>query len=1013
MVDQIDIAPVDLKDTSPEYQKKLTSTKYQLERLAEEQRKGITKEVAAKPSIFEISAGLPTGAPIVEEAVKEVINNKLEIVSNHLGQPVNNQDLAFFGDFGLSFTLPRSKSFHNRKKRFLSNYPAEEGGEYIRQSVSIGNKTHLLELYKKNSGDKEYSLVNPFGFEASDIPQAMGTVLNMQTAGETAGVVAGSIANRLSKGTIPVFPFVFAGSFVGRKGDKLIDKVTGYGEEEFADNGFNYKDFFLNYNDLLTSTIGTLFYAGTSLISDKLLLGKGPGKIDIAPELTEMAEKLGLDPLVFAQLAVNPQIRNIYSQAGGFSKRVDATRQKQIDSVLKSLNDGKLFKGLRLTDDAGEAVGPKITTQDLIDAQGILSKQIKDGLKINFDIKKGFATQAEADQSLKDLVLNFNTINKKFETKFYNGAVNSAIKSKDGMFNIKNLVDQTFTKEVNKLISSVGIIGKKGKEKIYKGAYKSLDDVPELKKIYNMMQVISKKGGNNFASNPKAATENLKTLYTIREDLHKLMGNSRYVKDPNVLLAARKMHERLLHYLDPKNKQIFGSPEFVGNIKLLNSMHTQKETVGMMEFIRKGFLEGTDMSEFTQAFIQPGKYTNFNAIKEMLRTPDDPKVDGKVIKDLIPKSKDMDKIVDIMKNYWITSTFKSPNANQILDDFMRLDPDSLKTLLSVGNNKDMMFKVEALKNLVTKADELENGIVGQALSKKATSLEFMTGLIEKAKSGDYGTSKSMDDLIQRLGGMNSGTINDVRNNIMKDLFKKSLRISEDSGPKRLQEVIDSKLFSDNVKVLREDPNLSKFFTKDQFDAFKVFEQYSRALGGGLDSGGSIARGAETAGIVQKYKFVDAWVNILKYDVAAWLLARPQYSGMLKQIKPGEGVSTFNIDIITGAIVAAERELTEKLRKKDKFQDEGVFDVAPVDNDQQSKVNVPKIEVPVSGRTNISPASDRFASAGVGPIDPSRAAIAFGRNDILAQPRSIQPQQKTQFAAQGGIMNARKQIQRVA
>ena len=80
MVDQIDIAPVDLKDTSPEYQKKLTSTKYQLERLAEEQRKGITKEVAAKPSIFEISAGLPTGAPIVEEAVKEVINNKLEIV---------------------------------------------------------------------------------------------------------------------------------------------------------------------------------------------------------------------------------------------------------------------------------------------------------------------------------------------------------------------------------------------------------------------------------------------------------------------------------------------------------------------------------------------------------------------------------------------------------------------------------------------------------------------------------------------------------------------------------------------------------------------------------------------------------------------------------------------------------------------------------------------------------------------------------------------------------------------
>ena len=984
MVDQIDIAPVDLKDTSPEYQETRTDLKT------------IFKEKIEKK---DIEHTFPPFSQELEEAKKEVISNKLEIVSNHLGQPVNNQDLAFFGDFGLSFTLPRSKSFHNRKKRFLKNYPE---GEYIRQSVSIGNKTHLLELYKKDSSDKEYSLVNPFGFEASDIPQAMRTVLNMQTAGETAGIVAGTAVNRVSRGAIPVTPFVFAGSWVGRKGDKLIDKVTGYAEEEFADNGFNYKDFFLNYNDILTSTIGAGFYLGTSMVADKLIFGKGPGKIDIAPELTEMAEKLGLDPIVFAQLAVNPQIRNIYSQAGGFSKRVDKIRQKQIDSVLKALNEGKLFKGLRLTDEAGVAIGPKITVQDLIDAQGILSKQIKDGLKINFNIKKGFATQAEADQSLKNLVVNFNTINKRFETQFYNGAVNSAIKSKDGMFNIKNLVDQTFTKEINKLISSVSIIGKKGKDKVWKGAYKSLKDVPELQKIYKAMQFISKKGGNNFATNPKGATINLKTLYTIREDLHKLMGNSKYMNDPNVLLAARKMHERLLHYLDPKNKQIFGSPEFVGNIKLLNSMHTQKETVGMMEFIRKGFLEGTDMSAFTQAFIQPGKYTNFSAIKEMLRLPDD-----------APASavRDMDKIVDIMKNYWITSTFKSPNANQILDDFMRLDPESLKTILKVTNDKDMIFKVESLKNLVAKADELENGIIGQALSSKATSLEFMNKLIDKAKSGDYGTSKSMDDLIQRLGGMNSATINDIRNNIMKDLFKKSLKISEDTGPKRLQEVLDSKLFADNVKALREDPNLSKFFTRDQFDAFKVFEQYSRALGGGIDSGGSIARGAETAQIVQHFRFIDAALNILKYDVAAWLLARPQYSAMLKQIKPGAGLNNYNIDIITGAIVAAERELTEKLRKKDKFQDEGIIDVSPVaagaTPTRTSSINIP-LEI-----SRGSPESNRFASANANMFSPVGMDRSINPNTMARGAQLFNKPGEITFAAQGGIMNARKPIQRVA
>ena len=56
---------------------------------------------------------------------------------------------------------------------------------------------------------------------------------------------------------------------------------------------------------------------------------------------------------------------------------------------------------------------------------------------------------------------------------------------------------------------------------------------------------------------------------------------------------------------------------------------------------------------------------------------------------------------------------------------------------------------------------------------------------------------------------------------------------------------------------------------------------------------------------------------------------------------------------------------------------------------------------------VSPITENPAMAmnqGTGTIDPNRAALAFGPNDMLAQPR---------MAAQGGIMNARKPIQRVA
>ena len=986
MSEIIDIAPIDLKDASKDFQE----SQLDVGQVLEQQLKD--KDIVGGPleKTFNIN--------LLEEqktAADTVLNNKLDISSSYIGAPVVNDDWNA-SDYGLVFTLERSRSFINRQKRFLKNYPE---GEYIRQSVSLGNKDYELEFYKRNKNDKEYRLVEPFGFEMSDFAEAGGNVLNLQTAGEGAGLMIGGIAKRLSGGAIPITPFVGFGSFIGRKGDKLIDAAFGYPEEEFTEP-FDFKNFFLNYNDLLSSGIASGFYLGTSIVGDALLYGKGPGRIDLAPQITQMADELGLDPLVFAQLAVNPQIRNIYTQAGGFTKRVSATRQKQIESVMDALQNDNTFKGLRLVDDASEKVGPVITFDDLINAQSLIAKEIKDGLKINFNIKKGFATQAEANEALKDLIKNFNTINKKFETKFMNGAINSVNENgfKDGFFNFKNLVDKNFTREMNKLISKV-VFDVDGRT--VKAAYKSYKDIPELSKAYAAMRKIATGGNTNFATNPKGAAENLKTIYKIREDLFKLMNDKKYIDNPEVLQAARKMHERLLFYLDPENKMISGSKAFIGNIKLLNSQHINKEIVGSLDFIKQGLLEGTDMSKFVQAFVQPGKYTNFNAIKEMFRLPDEASAADKA---------GMDKIVDIMKNYWITSTFKSPNANQILDDFMRLDPDSLKTIFNTNDMLTINNKIDALKLLSQKSQNLENGIIGQAVSKNATAEEFLSNIIQQANSGKFGTSASMDDFIKSLGGINSSAINDVRNNILKDIFKNSLQVSEEAGPKMLQEVLDVTKFADNVKALRENVNLSKFFTKEQFDALKVFEQYSRAIAGQLDSGGSIARGAETANIVQRFQLIDAGLNILKYDVAAWLLSRPQWSGMLKNIKPGEGLSDFNVNLITSAIVGAQTELQETATEADKFKDEGIIDVAPAGAEVSQMQNNQSINVaPVN--FNVNQAS-RLASVNpAGMLGTPTATTGTVDQNLLARGRDVFPNSIT-FAAKGGIMNTKKAFQRV-
>jgi hypothetical protein len=341
---------------------------------------------------------------------------------------------------------------------------------------------------------------------------------------------------------------------------------------------------------------------------------------------------------------------------------------------------------------------------------------------------------------------------------------------------------------------------------------------------------------------------------------------------------------------------------------------------------------------------------------------------------------------------------------------MRLDPDSLKLIFNTNDMLVVGDKIKALKLLTAKAENLENGIVGKALSQKATAQEFTNKIIESAKSGDYGVSASMDELIKRLGGSNSSAVNDIRNNILKDLFKKSLKVQEDTGPKMLQETLDTAAFANNVKALREDVNLSKFFTQDQFDALKVFEQYSRAIGGGLDSGGSIARGAETAKIVQGFQLVDAGLNIIKYDLAAWLLSRPQLSGMLKELRPGEGLSDFNFNLITSAIIAGQTELQETATGADKFQDEGIIDVAPAGDEVSQMQNNQSINVaPVN--FNVNQAS-RLASVNpAGMLGTPTATTGTVDQNLLARGRDVFPNSIT-FAAKGGIMNTKKAFQRV-
>jgi hypothetical protein len=978
---------IDLKDFSKNLQSELTDTTAVFNQLLKERMQDTPAAGAETGDIGVFSGELDK---LYQEASTVALDNKLELISEHVGQPVINSDLSNMQDLALVFDMSRSGSFTNRKKKFYNYYP---DGEFIRQQVTIGDRTMDLELFKYNKNDKEYKMVDGFGMNYSDFAEVMGQVMNAQLVGEGIGLFAGSAIGQPMAG-------VTIGSYLGLKGDKLIEYMRGYGEDEFA-GGFDMGQFFTDTDDLFSAAISGGLFKATQKVGDYLFLGKRPGTIELTPTIVQAAEKLGLDPLVFAQLAVNPQIRNIFTQAEGFTSYVPDTKQKQIDSIIESFKSGK--NPFTELDPQGAL---KFDIQDLLNAQTKLANDAKKYMKVNFDIKDGVASLGEADQALAGIIKNFNSVNKKFQNKYLNGATKAAQESGDFSVNLKGF-NQVMMREINDMLSGVRVKDKvttktinKVKTKIIqeggdlKQSYKSINDLPtELKNI----AVNIKRMGNGFNVTKDKNMLNYKTLYNMREDLHKLMHN----EDPKISMAAQAMHKSLLRVLDPKNGFIKGSDDFMVNAKILNSQVTNAEVVNGMNMMREAFLKGNDLDGFVKTMIRPSNTNNIAAIQQMLKLPDDASQADKKVSE---------KFFNTLKNYWLVSTAKSDDGAKILDEFMLNDPDSLKILM--GPNYEQ--KVTELQKLMELSNKVENGIVNQAISQKATAKEFTNKIITNAKKGDFGTANNTLELIEELGGFDSKLVNDIRNNIMKDLFEQSFKIQDKPGKKMLQEVLDVQKFADNIKKLREDENLVKFFNGDQLEALTSYEQYSRAVGGNLGVGGELAKAEQTSQLVQKFNVLDTGLTILKYNVLARILSTPVTAKSLKALTP-DGFTSNNLKVLQTALIGLEREAIDNARGYNKFEDQGIvneYEIKPKEMGQMAPT--PNISFDPSPVNQVSRLANANIANPVGMMPTATADTGAINPNTMARGQQLfgGPGEIT-FAAEGGIMNARKPIQRVA
>ena len=139
---------IDLKDFSKSLQSDLTDPTTVFNKLLKERMKD-TPAAGAEPGDIGVFSGELD--KLYKEANNIALDNKLEIISETVGQPVVNSDWSNKKDLALVWDMSRSKSFTNRKKKFYNYYPE---GEFIRQQVTVGDRTVDLELYKYNKDYK-------------------------------------------------------------------------------------------------------------------------------------------------------------------------------------------------------------------------------------------------------------------------------------------------------------------------------------------------------------------------------------------------------------------------------------------------------------------------------------------------------------------------------------------------------------------------------------------------------------------------------------------------------------------------------------------------------------------------------------------------------------------------------------------------------------------------------------------------------------------------------------------
>ena len=1021
---QIEIPANEAADIFPDvYTDAFNVTKGEEKELWENIKKGYEDDNVFD-KYFNLKKAIERGETFQQELIgleQQALDNKTNHISNVVGSPVENVGMTNLKDMSLVYDITRSNVFSNRKKKFLQSFPE---GEYHSVPINVGDgKTETYEIFKYNSSDEKYKILNPDGRNMTEMAQIAGLFLDEQLVGDIGGLTLPRILKALPFkpvkalgeviDKIPPTMRVMMGNWLGLKGKKLNEWLRGFGEEEFSQaESFGEVDKFKLFTDLsdwANVAISGAAYKGTTELTNYLIKGKRPAMVELTEDIVRAAEKLDLDPLIFAQLSTNPIVRRMFTQAGLFTDRPNMLKVEQLNKLNKSLNEFGIGKG-----------DGQLNMEQVTKLYEELSLNVGDRIKM---FNKNFGSQKAQQVSLDEALNTWNKANTKLQNQKTTSIFANAEHLDGASINIDSFVRlfekrmrtfKTKTKKLQNTMLKSGEIKPKPKG----GEFGQLDEVfDEIQQAIKKMQTPKNVGKSNLPMNTLSQLNdpkfnNLETIINMRGKLFDLTRS----QDPKVSGAAVELHNQLKLLLDPSNGFLNGSSELLSKVNILNKHMDGAENVRMLGFVKEALGTAKDPDTFVKQFLIPGSSLKVQQLKNILTEGAGTKVE----------KEGAEAAFNVLRKAWFNNIINQDDGIKQLNKWITNDLDGVKLFLGDG----WQGKVSEMKNIIGLQNKLTDGILAKSLTGTERELTDQI-IIQAKKKGVIDNSKYFNDIIKDYGGFDSNGVEMIRFHLIKDMLDDAKTIVE-TGKKMFSETIDPVKLRASIRDLQANPYLMKFFddgtgdgTAPMIEALQNYNLYTTALAGQSDVGGMIAAGElankTSEGIFSPKVILETGLSILKHDIVARLLSKRISSSYLSKLDVENAISKENLQLINASISEVAKEVIGTSQGYNQMEDNGI-----IYSFTDDKVDTSLKDQGTGSGTMMLPTDDKnlilpnnintdgpieSSSLSRVPVVPTLSTGQINPN-TLAKGQQLFKNDIT-FAAKGGIMNTTKAFQRVA